>query len=78
MEQSMLPTVAGDHCLSPEQVLELQKAVKELDTFMVQSVDQMRRNLWVRPGTKEIVDFRVRGLLVCNCTSLFITSEADP
>jgi len=41
MEQSMLPTVAGDHCLSPEQVLDLQKAVEELDTFMVQSVDQM-------------------------------------
>jgi len=70
----MLPTVAGDHCLSPEQVLQLQKAVEELDTFMVQSVDQMRRNLWVRPGTKEIVDFRVRGLLVCNSTGLFITS----
>lgn len=64
MEQTTLPTVAGDHCLSTEQVLELRKAVDELDAFMVESEDQRRRNLWVRPGTKDIVDFRVRALLV--------------
>ena len=55
----MLPTVAGDPCLSPRQVLALGKAVDALDAFMVQSVEEKHKNLWDRPGTKELVDFRV-------------------
>ena len=65
MEPSALPTVAGDHCLSSGQVLALGKAVDALDAFMVQSVEEKHQNLWDRPGTKELVEFRVRGLVVC-------------
>jgi len=78
MNQSALPVTTGDHCLSDEQVLALQKAVDELDAFMVQSVDQKRRNLWVRPGLKDIADFRVRALLVCTITNLCTAPDAHP
>ena len=78
MNQSTLPATTGHHCLSAEQVLALQKAVDELDAFMVQSVEQKRRNLWVRPGLKDIADFRVRGLLVCTMTNICTAPDADP
>ena len=71
MEPSTLPTVAGDHCLSPGQVLALGKAVDTLDAFMVQSVEEKHQNLWDHPGTKELVDFRVRGLVVCGTMETF-------
>ena len=77
MNPSMLPTVAGDHCLSPEQVVALRKAVDELDAFMVYSVEQMRQNVWHRQEAKDSADFHVRGLLVCTMTTISIY-EAHP
>jgi hypothetical protein len=78
MEPATLPTVTEAHGLLPEQVTELRNAVDELDAFMVQSVDDRRRGRWVRPETKDLVDFRVRGLLVCKFTGFFPASETDP
>ena len=71
MEPSTLPTVTGDHCLSPGQVLAFGKAVDALDAFMVQSVEEKRQNLWDHLGTKELVDFRVQGLVVCGTMETF-------
>jgi len=78
MNQSTLPATTGDHCLSAEQVLALRKAVDELDAFVVQCVEERRQNHWVRPGLKDIADFRVRALLVCTTNNISIASEADP
>jgi hypothetical protein len=65
------PTVAQDLHLSPAEVLTLQNAVRELDNFMVKSVNDKRRNLWVRPETKDVVDHQVRALLVSTATKIY-------
>ena len=78
MNQSTLPATTGGHCLSAEQVLALRKAVEELDAFVVQCVEERRQNHWVRPGLKDIADFRVRALLVCATNNISIASKADP
>jgi hypothetical protein len=66
MQPSTRPIAAasGEHNLSPEQVMNLANAIQELDAFLVKSVEDNRRNLWVRPETKDIVDYRTRELLV--------------
>lgn len=49
----------------------MQNAVRELDNFMVKSVNDKRRNLWVRPETKDVVDHQVRALLVSTATKIY-------
>jgi hypothetical protein len=76
MQRSTLPNpaVSGDHNLSPAQVLTLAQAVRELDAFLVKSVEDKRRKLWVRPETKDVVDYRVRELLVSIITNVYIST----
>lgn len=76
MQQSttQTPTASGDLCLSPAQVVTLENAVRKLDNFMVQSVQDRRQNLWLRPETKDIVDYRVRELLVSTITKVYIAT----
>lgn len=77
MQKSTRLTVTGDLSLSPEHVQSLQIAIQELDAFMVKSVEEKRRKLWVRPETKDIVDYRLRDLLVCNIVTVYIACPPD-
>lgn len=76
MQQSTIQTstASGDLRLSPAQVVALENAVRNLDNFMVQSVQEKRQNLWLRPETKDIVDYRVRELLVSTITNVYIAT----
>jgi hypothetical protein len=76
MQQSTIqtPTALGDLHLSPAQVTTLENAVRNLDNFMLQSVQDKRQNLWLRPETKDIVDYRLRELLVSTITKVYIAT----
>lgn len=73
MQHSIIPTstASGDLHLSPAQVATLENAVRKLDTFLLKSVEEMRQNLWVRPETKDVVDYRLRELLVSTITKCY-------
>ena len=53
------------YALTPSQLSNLQDAVLALDAHLLRSVHALRNNEWIRPGIKELADYKVRDLVVC-------------